>query len=127
MRALLILCAALMLCSCRGRKKSEPQFPGPTGAEGGAIWSGATPGGQKLIVTPEKALTGKVAFVNSTSRFVVLNFPIGHLPALEQRLNLYRGGLKVGEVKVTGPQYDDNIVADLVGGDSEVGDQVRDR
>ena|SRR5437867_4013932 len=127
MRTLLILCTALMLFGCRGRRKSEPQFPGPTGAGGGPISARGAADSQKLIVTPEKALTGKVAFVNSTSRFVVLNFPVGRLPALEQRLNLYRGGLKVGEVKVTGPHYDDNIVADLVAGDSEVGDQVRDR
>jgi len=40
-------------------------------------------------------------------------------------MNLYRGGLKVGEVKITGPQDDDNIVADLLTGDSEVGDQAR--
>lgn len=82
---------------------------------------------QNLIVTPGGALVGKVALVNTAARFVVLNFPVGHLPALEQHLGLYRAGLKVGEVKVTGPQYDDNIVADLTMGESEVGDQVRDR
>jgi hypothetical protein len=43
----------------------------------------------------------------------------------EQRLNLYRRGLRVGEVKVTGPQREDNIVADLVAGEAEVGDEVR--
>ena len=126
MRILLILCVALMLCSCLGRKPG-PQAAGPASAGGGAGSPGGAPGSQKLIVTPEQALVGKVEFVNVTARFVVLNFPVGRLPALEQRLNLYRGGLKVGEVKVTGPHYDDNIVADLVAGDSEVGDQVRDR
>jgi len=65
--------------------------------------------------------------VNPGARFVVLSFPVGKLPAIDQRLNLYRAGLKIGEVKITGPQYDDNIVADLVVGDAEVGDQVRDR
>jgi len=62
-----------------------------------------------------------------SARFVVLNFPIGHLPALEQHLNIYRSDLKVGEVRVTGPQYDDNVVADLLAGDSAIGDQARDR
>jgi len=65
--------------------------------------------------------------VRTAERFVVLNFPVGRLPVIDQRLNVYRGGLKVGEVKVTGPQYDDNVVADLVAGDSEIGDQVRDK
>jgi len=89
--------------------------------------TGTNYGNQKLIVTPGNSLVGKVAFVNTTARFVVLNFPIGHLPAIEQHLNVYRSGLKVGEVKVTGPQYDDNVVADLLAGDSEIGDQVRDQ
>ena len=65
--------------------------------------------------------------MNTAGRFVVLNFPVGHLPAVEQHLNLYRRGSKVGEVKVTGPQNDDNVVADLLAGDSEIGDQVRDK
>ena len=81
----------------------------------------------KLIVTPENALVGKVATVNSAARFVVLSFPVGRLPAIEQRLNVSRRGLKVGEVKITGPQQDENIVADIVAGDAETGDEVRDR
>jgi hypothetical protein len=44
---------------------------------------------------------------------------------VEQQLGLFRRGLKVGEVKVTGPQLDENTVADIVAGDSEVGDEVR--
>ena len=31
------------------------------------------------------------------------------------------------EVKITGPQLDENIVADIVAGDAEAGDEVRDR
>ena len=49
------------------------------------------------------------------------------MPKLEQRLFLYRAGLKVAEVNVTGPQSDDNTVADLVSGDAQTGDEVRDR
>jgi hypothetical protein len=126
MRLLLIVCAALVLSGCRGKRQSEP----PSGRAGGFDEFPATTAAgksKKLIVTPEKGLIGKVAMVNPTARFVVLNFPVGHLPGLEQRLNLYRAGLKVGEVKVTGPQYDDNVVADIIAGESEVGDQVRDQ
>jgi hypothetical protein len=35
--------------------------------------------------------------------------------------------LKVAEIKVTGPQRDNNTVADLVSGDAQVGDEVRDQ
>jgi hypothetical protein len=82
---------------------------------------------QKLIVTPETGLVGKVEMVNQNARYVVLSFPIGHLPAMEQRLSVYRSGLKVGEVKVSGPQIEDNVVADIVEGDSGPGDEVRDK
>ena len=68
---------------------------------------------------------GKVALVNGMARFVVLNFPLGKMASVDQRLNLYRRGLKVGEVKVTGPQRGDNIVADLVVGEAEIGDEAR--
>jgi len=80
-----------------------------------------------LIVTPGTGLTGKVTRVNSSGRFVVMTFPIGHLPTLDQPLSIYRQGLKVGELKVTGPQRDDSVVADLVAGDAAPGDEVRDK
>jgi hypothetical protein len=96
------------------------QTPPP---EGQATGSAAT--NQKLIVTPENSVVGKVATVNQTAGFVVLSFPVGHVPAVDQRLSLYRRGLKVGEVKRTGPQIDENVVADVVAGDSDVGDEVK--
>jgi hypothetical protein len=46
---------------------------------------------------------------------------------VDQTLFLYRDGLKVGEVKITGPQKDENIVADLLHGEARAGDEVRDR
>src|ERR1051325_5256479 len=78
-----------------------------------------------LIVTPGQATTGRVASVNTAGRFVVLTFQLGTMPALEKRMSVYRSGLKVGEVKVTGPQLDINIDADIVTGECRVGDEVR--
>jgi hypothetical protein len=79
------------------------------------------------IVTPDNSLTAKVASYNATGRFVVLSFPVGHMPGMDQTLFLYRNGLKVGEVKITGPQRDNDTVADLVTGTAQVGDEVRDQ
>jgi len=126
MRPLLILCAALVLSGCFGRRTTAARDSGRAGVDGAFASLGTNSPNQKLIVTPGNSLVGKVAFVNMNARFVVLNFPIGQLPAIEQHLNIYRSDLKVGEVKVTGPQYDDNVVADLLAGDSKIGDQVRD-
>jgi hypothetical protein len=82
---------------------------------------------QEVIVTPEPARPGKVVKVNGAGHFVVLNFPIGHLPAVEQQLNVYHLGLKVGEIKISGPQQDDNIIGDLVRGTAEIGDEAREQ
>jgi hypothetical protein len=82
---------------------------------------------QQLSLTTETALIGKVATVNNAGRFVVLNFPIGHLPVADQRMSLYRKGQKVGEIKVTNMQQEDNVVADLTSGDAQIGDEVRER
>ena len=79
------------------------------------------------IVTPESGLTGKVMVYNARGRFVVLSFPIGRMPTLDTPLFVYRNGLKSGEVKITGPQRDNNIVADLVTGEAQPGDEVRDK
>jgi hypothetical protein len=79
------------------------------------------------LVTPDNSLGGKVATFNSAGRFVVLDFPGGKMPALEQTMFIYRDGLKVGEVKITGPTRDNNTVADLTSGVANKGDEVRDR
>ena len=57
----------------------------------------------------------------------MITFPVGQMPALDQRLNVYRRGLKAGELKISGPQSDDSIVADIVAGEAEPGDAVRDK
>ena len=77
------------------------------------------------IVTPNTSLAAKVVAANEVGRFVIVNFPADQVPKLQQSLFLYRAGLKVAEVKVTGPQSENNIVADLVSGDAKVGDSVR--
>lgn len=79
------------------------------------------------IVTPDYSLSAKVVSVNTVGRFVVLSFPSGILPKLDQTLFLYRGGLKVAELRVTGPQQESNIVADLASGDAQVGDTVSEK
>jgi len=79
------------------------------------------------IVTPDNSLTARVVSYNPAGRFVVLSFPVGQMPKPDQNLFLYREGMKVGEIKITGPQRENNIVADLVTGEAQVGDEVRDR
>ena len=79
----------------------------------------------QTIVTPDVSIAAKVVSVNAVGQFVVLDFPNGNLPKLQQTLSLYRAGLKVGEVKITGPQEDNDIVADIISGEAKAGDTVR--
>ncbi len=114
MRALFsaVLFGALAAAGCATSKAPAPPTAGP-------------PGNRGLIVTPETALVGRVVLVDATARCAVLSFPLGRMPAVDQPLNLYRRGLKVGEVKITGPQRETNVVADLIAGEAEVGDEAR--
>ena len=68
--------------------------------------SAAAPKSSSPIITPDTSLAGKVVSYNDAGRFVVLSFPVGRMPAMGQSLFLYRNGLKTGEVKITGPQRD---------------------
>jgi hypothetical protein len=79
------------------------------------------------IVTPDDSLAGKVLAYNSPGNFVVLEFPAGPMPKMDQNLFLYRAGLKVAEIKITGPERDNDTVADIVSGDARAGDEVRDQ
>jgi len=124
--ALILSGAALALAvfgcaSHHGSKTASAAQPGRSGTSTNA----STAAG--LIVTPEEGLNGTVAWVNTELRFVVVTFPVGQLPSQGQRLSVYRGGLKMGEVRVNGPQQDDSVVADVVTGEAGQGDAVRDR
>jgi hypothetical protein len=109
--SLLALAALLSGCGTASAKK-----PGPRDA-----------GRARVEVAPPTAITGRVASVNTNARFAVLNFPVGWMPAVDRRLSVYRRGQKVGEVRVTGPQRDLNTVADLVAGEAQAGDEVREQ
>jgi hypothetical protein len=87
--------------------------------------TGAKPEQSKVTIVPDTTLQGKIVSVNGSLRFVVVNFPVGRMAAVEQQMTVYRQGQKVGDLKVTGPQQDDNIIADLTAGNAEVGDEVR--
>ncbi|WCJ59145.1 hypothetical protein NXS98_15710 [Fontisphaera persica] len=114
---MLLLALALGAGGCRKRAvEGEPSRPAQKKSARGK---------KGPAVTPDLALQGRVARVSPQARTVVLSFPLGWLPALERRLNVYRQGVKVGEVKITGPQMDTNIAADLIAGEAAVGDEVR--
>jgi hypothetical protein len=111
-----LLLAGMLAAGCASKKPAHAK-------------TSATPAGVTLqtIVTPDASLTARVASYNATGRFVVLGFPIGRMPRMDQTFFLYRAGFKVGEVKITGPQRDNNIAADIVTGEAQTGDEAREQ
>jgi hypothetical protein len=115
---LTLMIVGLLASGCASSKPTAKTSPIPQAA--------AVPATEP-IVTPDNSLAAKVVSYDSVGRFVVLSFPVGQMPKVDQTLFLYRSGLKVAEIKITGPQNENDIVADLVTGDAQVGDEVRDQ
>jgi hypothetical protein len=119
----LLLLSGIAMTGCA---RNRPATAGTAGnATAGMTGTAANAYGSKVIVTAETMLLGKVVRVNENAGFAVLNFPVGTMPAADQRMSVYRKGLKVGEVKISGPRQDDNTVADIVNGEVGIGDELR--
>jgi hypothetical protein len=122
MRSCLFVClslAAFSVSGCVSHRAPARQSTPPTVS--------ISTNAPEPIVTPDTSLSAKVVRYNSVGRFVVLSFPLGQMAQPGQTFFIYRAGMKVGEVKVTGPQRDSDIVADLTTGDAEAGDDVREQ
>ena len=127
------MACALAFAGCA--RHQQPVFPdepvstqgqgqGQQGQQGQQ--AGKTTKSPTVIVTPAPVNAGRITSVNAAGRFVVITYPIGvPLPSLEQKLDVYRAGLKVGEIKITGPARDLNTVADITAGECQPGDEVR--
>ncbi|MBI5387171.1 MAG: hypothetical protein HZA90_21085 [Verrucomicrobia bacterium] len=119
----LVLVSVLCLtgCSIFRSGKGKDRVPKPAKTTAASAKSN-----QQVLVTPATGLSGRVASVNLTGQFVVVTLQAGQTPpAPEQKLSVYRGGLKVGELKVSREQMGLNLVADIVAGEAKAGDEVR--
>jgi len=123
-----VLFLAVLLAGCA---LSKPDSVASTGRTGSARASQHPAVGRRQKAAPRPEVTldesvmGTVVSVNPALRFLVMDFPVRKLPVLEQRLNVYRNGQKVAEVKVTGPGRDTTIAGDITAGEVQVGDEVR--
>lgn len=77
------------------------------------------------MVTPVNPIQGRVTVVNIRLRFVIVDFAFSQPPVLQARLGLYRDVQRIGEVRISGPVNGTSIVADVLSGEAEVGDLVR--
>jgi hypothetical protein len=75
----------------------------------------------RLLPLNARVVGGKEEF-----RFVIIDFTNSRRPALDEKLGVFRVGQKVGEIKVSGPFWQDTTVAaDLLAGEAKYGDEVR--
>jgi len=106
------------------RTNRSATIPKPPGARQ-SVSKPSEPAPRYPSVTPVDVAFAKVVVVRPTLRFVVLDFSLQPLPRIHQRLSLFRQDQKVGEVTVTGPARGSTIVADLLSGEAQVGDDAR--
>ena len=121
---------AALWSGCALNKAAGPDARPGGGKPGTGTATAASPSTGKdrsnPAVTPDEGVSGKVVLVNPLLRFVIMDFPLRRLPSVEQRMNVYHQGQKIGEVKVTGPMRDTTIAGDIMFGQAQVGDEVRD-
>lgn len=115
----LVLAVVLAGGCARGKKKQAAQKP-PS-----AFTVKTMDGNTNVVVTPVGSPVGRVASVNAQAKFVVINFPVGQLPAQEARLAVFHNGSKTGEIKITGPAQQNFTVGDITTGTVLEGDEVR--
>src|SRR5689334_20079838 len=129
----LVLGLVMGLTACASRRGAENNqtFPGsrvPSAAPVSATLptSGSTaPAGagsnssnaSGTIVTPGAPKVGRISLVNGSARYVIVTFSVGQLPVRDARLQVYRDGLKVAELKVADFTRDLNAAADIVAGE----------
>jgi hypothetical protein len=125
------LCVSLLIAGCATKKdsasvtatkassKSAPKTAPPVKSPSLTVTNGNT------IMTLSDTQYGKVYSINTALHFAVLDYSLNTLPNIGDRLFIYRQGIKVGEVRVSGPQMNNNIVADIVAGELKIGDEVR--
>ena len=119
----------LMGAGCRSTERPEGAArPDPETTKGG--WTSdaaretppATNAASAAVVLPA---SGRVHSVNAGRRFVVIDYTLGGMPELQSVLGVYRSGQKVGEVRLSGPERNGFVAADVVDGYLQVDDEVR--
>lgn len=122
---MICIIALVLSCGCKGKlfgKKSGGEYDYGKMTEKPTAREKSQP---RAVQPLQSVLSGRVKSVNEKAGFVILNFPLGRMPSIGQRLWIYREGNRVGAVRVTGPQMDFNIAADIIEGEAKPDDEAR--
>ena len=107
-------------------KPVSPNFSPAAGPAPGEPARNAPNVATNITYIPIVAITGRVVMSNPKAQFVILSLGPGIFPPKGTRLFVYRKEAKVAELRISGSQWDDKTVADILKGDPQVNDQVSD-
>ena len=120
-RFLPILIILLAGCSSTSTSKKSDEPPTKPQKKVVATVVPQAPPKAKLLPINARVVGGREEF-----RFVIIDFTNSRRPALDEKLSVYRVGQKVGEIKISGPFYQDTTVAaDLIAGEAKYGDEIK--
>ena len=115
--AALVICAIVLVAGCKSNEQAAP----PANPAFNVKPAGSQ---TNLVIAPANSPVGHIRSVKRQLKFVVIDFPVGQVPADGTRLAVFRGGAKVGEVKISGSAKGTFIIGDILAGDAQDGDQV---
>lgn len=69
--------------------------------------------------------SGRIHSVSPVAPFVVVDYILGGMPPLQSTLDVFRAGQKVGQVRLSGPEQNGFVAADILNGILQVDDEVR--
>ena len=119
-RLLTLISILLLGAACAGTKVSKDGTTPPATKDKARNQLDPGP-----VIAPVSAFSGRVVLVNGPLKYLVAEGTIGRLPPVEQRLNVYRDGQKVGEAVVSNQSRGANFAADISQGEVRVGDTLR--
>jgi hypothetical protein len=101
-------------------------FLGCAGSGSTAKRTSPAPANVHLEPAPQElgATTPKVVSVNGEQKFAVVDFGSQSVPEAGTLLNIYRGGKRVGAVRITQPIRAPLATADVVEGAARLGDDI---
>lgn len=127
----LALVLALAGCTSPDKESKEKPAVATIPSKGGGLVTETLPADSQSrtnradstpIVLPT---SGRIHSINAGLQFVVVDYTLGGIPPLQSLLPVYRGDQKVGQIRLTGPERNGFVAADVVEGILQNDDEVR--
>lgn len=130
--ALLLALATVVGCQTPERGPETGTGTGtrtlPASGKGGGLgptFPEAAPATNTPPATVILPASGKIHSVNAGLKFVVIDYTLGGMPPLQSVLGVYRGSEKIGQLRLSGPERNGFVAADVLEGFLQPGDEVR--